>query len=208
MKNFIDIKGRLEPMPGQPTFVVLRFFANLPKNDGLARLQEVRDQWREFVIELNGKAPTAAGEVLMVSYAWTKTEMASCNAIPSSLHYHRQLSRVYCLSHHDDHHLLRVTDPLSKLCQSFVHRLLKYTGQDDRAGSKDKLQMTLVNLGPSILGGAFTTAAATVFLLPCRIVLFVKLGTMLVAWLILACLCIGLGHETLAVIQLASSSVA
>lgn len=54
------------------------------------------------------------------------------------------------------------------------------------AESKDKLQMTLVNLGPSILGGAFTTAAATVFLLPCRIVLFVKLGTMLVAWFILA----------------------
>ena len=43
--------------------------------------------------------------------------------------------------------------------------------------------MTMVNLGPSILGGAFTTAAATVFLLPCCIVLFVKLGTMLATWL-------------------------
>lgn len=29
----------------------------------------------------SGKAPTAAGEVLMVSYAWTKTEMASCDAV-------------------------------------------------------------------------------------------------------------------------------
>ena len=44
---------------------------------------------------------------------------------------------------------------------------------------EEKLQLTLVNLGPSILGGALTTAAATAFLLPCRIVLFVKLGTML-----------------------------
>ena len=42
------------------------------------------------------------------------------------------------------------------------------------------MQLALVNLGPSILGGALTTAAGTAFLLPCRIVLFVKLGTMLV----------------------------
>ncbi|CAE7850722.1 PTCHD2, partial [Symbiodinium necroappetens] len=52
----------------------------------------------------------------------------------------------------------------------------------------EKLQLTLVNLGPSILGGALTTAAATAFLLPCRILLFVKLGTMLVANTILSLL--------------------
>ena len=46
---------------------------------------------------------------------------------------------------------------------------------------QEKMQLTLVNLGPSILGGALTTAAGTAFLLPCRILLFVKLGTMLAA---------------------------
>merc|ERR1712060_26125 len=39
----------------------------------------------------------------------------------------------------------------------------------------------LVHLGPSIVGGAITTLAGTAFLLPCRILLFVKLGAMLFA---------------------------
>ena len=52
--------------------------------------------------------------------------------------------------------------------------------QSMRFAAKEKMQLALVNLGPSILGGALTTAAGTAFLLPCRIVLFVKLGTMLV----------------------------
>ncbi|CAE7475976.1 DISP1 [Symbiodinium pilosum] len=51
----------------------------------------------------------------------------------------------------------------------------------ERPCRSEKMQLALVNLGPSILGGALTTAAGTAFLLPCRIVLFVKLGTMLVA---------------------------
>jgi len=58
----------------------------------------------------------------------------------------------------------------------------------EKTTRSEKLQLTLVNLGPSILGGALTTAAATAFLLPCRIVLFVKLGTMLVANTILSLL--------------------
>ncbi|CAE8602223.1 unnamed protein product, partial [Polarella glacialis] len=45
----------------------------------------------------------------------------------------------------------------------------------------EKLQLALVHLGPSIIGGAVTTIAGTVFLLPCRMVLFVKLGWMLTA---------------------------
>eukprot|EP00930_Biecheleria_cincta_P089969 TRINITY_DN7930_c0_g1_i1.p1 TRINITY_DN7930_c0_g1~~TRINITY_DN7930_c0_g1_i1.p1 ORF type:complete len:2754 (-),score=377.10 TRINITY_DN7930_c0_g1_i1:392-8065(-) len=49
--------------------------------------------------------------------------------------------------------------------------------EDTRAS---KLRQALVNLGPSIIGGGITTIAGTAFLLPCRIVLFVKLGTMLV----------------------------
>ncbi|CAJ1382685.1 unnamed protein product [Effrenium voratum] len=57
-----------------------------------------------------------------------------------------------------------------------------------RESRTDKLQTTLVNLGPSIVGGAITTAAGTSFLLPCRIVLFVKLGTMLVANTVLSLL--------------------
>lgn len=58
----------------------------------------------------------------------------------------------------------------------------------EKMSRSEKLQLTLVNLGPSILGGALTTAAATAFLLPCRILLFVKLGTMLVANTILSLL--------------------
>merc|ERR1712003_264980 len=42
-----------------------------------------------------------------------------------------------------------------------------------------KMKAALVHLGPSIVGGAVTTLAGTAFLLPCRILLFVKLGAML-----------------------------
>eukprot|EP00927_Polykrikos_kofoidii_P056539 TRINITY_DN50638_c0_g1_i1.p1 TRINITY_DN50638_c0_g1~~TRINITY_DN50638_c0_g1_i1.p1 ORF type:complete len:1323 (+),score=185.33 TRINITY_DN50638_c0_g1_i1:33-3971(+) len=44
-----------------------------------------------------------------------------------------------------------------------------------------KVQSVLTQLGPSILGGAFTTLSSTVFLLPCKIILFAQLGAMLFA---------------------------
>jgi len=48
-------------------------------------------------------------------------------------------------------------------------------------GRGEKLRAALVRLGPSIFGAACTTAVSTVFLLPCRVFLFVQLGTMMLA---------------------------
>lgn len=45
--------------------------------------------------------------------------------------------------------------------------------------SKDKIKHALIVLGPSILGGALTTIAGVAFLVPCRMVLFSKLGWLL-----------------------------
>jgi len=47
--------------------------------------------------------------------------------------------------------------------------------------SQQKMRHALVVIGPSILGGAVTTIAGTAFLLPCRILLFQKLGWSLFA---------------------------
>ncbi|CAL1170580.1 unnamed protein product [Cladocopium goreaui] len=49
-----------------------------------------------------------------------------------------------------------------------------YHADGQRRG--DKLQHALIVLTPSILGGAITTIAACAFLLPCRMILFRKLG--------------------------------
>ncbi|CAK8993660.1 unnamed protein product [Durusdinium trenchii] len=47
--------------------------------------------------------------------------------------------------------------------------------------SKQKMRHALVVIGPSILGGALTTIMGSAFLLPCRILLFQKLGWTLFA---------------------------
>lgn len=47
--------------------------------------------------------------------------------------------------------------------------------------SRQKIRQALVVIGPSILGGASTTIVGTAFLLPCRILLFQKLGWSLFA---------------------------
>jgi len=47
--------------------------------------------------------------------------------------------------------------------------------------SLKKMQRTLIVIGPSIMGGAVTTIAGTAFLLPCRMILFQKLGWTLFA---------------------------
>eukprot|EP00930_Biecheleria_cincta_P037497 TRINITY_DN25746_c0_g1_i1.p1 TRINITY_DN25746_c0_g1~~TRINITY_DN25746_c0_g1_i1.p1 ORF type:complete len:2511 (+),score=326.55 TRINITY_DN25746_c0_g1_i1:694-7533(+) len=45
--------------------------------------------------------------------------------------------------------------------------------------SRDKIKHALIVIGPSILGGAVTTVAGVAFLVPCRMVLFRKLGWLL-----------------------------
>lgn len=57
-------------------------------------------------------------------------------------------------------------------CLHLAHGYYHADGQ--RRG--DKLQHALIVLTPSILGGAITTIAACAFLLPCRMILFRKLG--------------------------------
>ncbi|CAJ1414071.1 unnamed protein product [Effrenium voratum] len=47
--------------------------------------------------------------------------------------------------------------------------------------SLEKMRHALVVIGPSIMGGAITTISGTAFLLPCRILLFQKLGWTLFA---------------------------
>lgn len=57
-------------------------------------------------------------------------------------------------------------------CLHLAHGYYHADGQ--RRG--DKLQHALIVLTPSILGGAITTVVACAFLLPCRMILFRKLG--------------------------------
>eukprot|EP00435_Cladocopium_sp_Y103_P042865 s1826_g11.t4 len=206
---------------GQPTFVVLRFFVNLPKNDGVSRLQLARNQWGDFVMDINRRAPTAAGEALMVSHAWTKTEMEETILSNTGMSFFLSIgiavASVLAFSHNLVIGFYVLLTIVLEVCPLFgflfgvvgfefgaieavgavifvgmsvdycLHMAHGYHVAP-RATRRDKMQVTMVNLGPSILGGAFTTAAATVFLLPCRIVLFVKLGTMLVANTILSLL--------------------
>jgi len=62
-------------------------------------------------------------------------------------------------------------------CLHLAHGYHEAPGKD----SKAKMRHALIFMGPSIMGGALTTIAGTAFLLPCRMVLFNKLGWILLS---------------------------
>lgn len=62
-------------------------------------------------------------------------------------------------------------------CLHLAHGYIESFGSN----SKLKLKHSLVFLGPSIVGGSITTISSCVFLLPCRVVLFRKLGVVLLS---------------------------
>jgi len=57
-------------------------------------------------------------------------------------------------------------------CLHLTHAYSEAPGEDSAA----KVKHALIFMGPSIMGGALTTIAGTAFLLPCKILLFQKLG--------------------------------
>jgi len=62
-------------------------------------------------------------------------------------------------------------------CLHLAHAYNESPGKTSLA----KMKRTLVVIGPSIMGGAITTIAGTAFLIPCRMILFQKLGWTLFA---------------------------